>query len=471
MKAAGAAGTVGIAGAIGLRYRRRTPSPESDDESPPETSEPDGSTREPEPEIPYADAYSTVIRATEHGVDSNASEPIDSFLQEFAGNDTLLAFPEGTFSISAGVVGGYEHFGIIGTGSGRSKLVPSDGNCVNDGPFLSFEKVQDLLFDGFTFDFRNSSGGGSIHFRTHGDVTVRDVSVVGNCENQISVLRIDALSRDGTFEFERFTARNTNGNDTLTGVYVGDSHAGDVVFKDCELQGFSDNGLYASSPGLRDGKNGTVRVEGGEYRNNNISNIRLGSTESVARNVDIVSTEPPNAEVINVRGIRFRDRQDQLFEDSRIRIGPNSGDGFGAVVFHPENLGATVKNTDIVVDRDDYNAIFALRAIEPSNSGPVFENVSISGEASGEFVGRIEGRTGTIFRGCTIEGTGENRDGLRFANAENTRIENCRIAVTGDPIVLRQSTATIVDTTIEYPDGETEHIEQMEATDEDFTPR
>ncbi|MGM0398725.1 MAG: hypothetical protein ACQEQY_06990 [Halobacteriota archaeon] len=342
---------------------------------------------------------------------------------------------------------------------------------MDDGPFLSFADVEDLLFDGFTFDFRKSNGGGSIHFRTHGDLTVRNVSVVGNCENQISVVRIDALSRDGTFEFDRFTARNTNGNSTLTGVYVGDSHAGDVVFKDCELEGFSDNGLYASSPGLRDGKNGTVRVEGGEYRNNNISNIRLGSTGSTARNVDIVATESPDVESINVRGIRFRSRRDQLIENSRIHIGHNAGDGFGAVVFHPENRGATVKNTDIEVHRDDYKAIFALPAIEPEESGPVFEDVSISGEASGGYVGRIEGRTGTVFRGCTIDMSGADRHGLRFSSAEDTLIEDCRIAVSGDPIVLRQSTAKIVNTTIVSPDGETEHIERMDASDGDFTPR
>ncbi|WP_259517196.1 hypothetical protein [Halanaeroarchaeum sp. HSR-CO] len=294
---------------------------------------------------------------------------------------------------------------------------------------------------------------------------------MGSCENQISLVRIDALSKDGTFEFDQFKARNTDDNPTLTGVYVGDSHAGELVFKDCELEGFSDNGLYASSPGLRSGKNGIVRVEGGKYRNNNISNIRLGSTGSTARNVDVVATDPPDAESVNVRGIRFRHRQDQLVENSRIHIGPDSGNGFGAVVFHPENRGATVKNTAIEVHRDDYKAIFALPAIEPAESGPVFENVSISGEANGGFVGKIEGRTGTVFSGCTIDMSGVDRHGLRFSSAEDTLIEDCRIAVSGDPIVLRQSTATIVNTTIVSPDGETEHIERMDASDGDFTPR
>ncbi|MFC6728442.1 hypothetical protein ACFQDG_07290, partial [Natronoarchaeum mannanilyticum] len=94
------------------------------------------------------------------------------------------------------------------------------------------------------------------------------------------------------------------------GIYVGAEHAGTIEFVDCYVEDFSDNGLYASAPGgsYDDAEGGRVIVEGGLYKNNNISNVRLGTDDSVAREVTMVhdADSPPNDGVWNQRNLRIR---------------------------------------------------------------------------------------------------------------------------------------------------------------------
>jgi len=97
--------------------------------------------------------------------------------------------------------------------------------------------------------------------------------------------------------------------------YVPRDHAGTVDIRNCSFSGFSDNGIYASSPGYDDGEDGRVLIENCVAHNTNIAAIRVGSSGSVVRNCLIVNDGPaPKSETEqrNMRGIRVRNPGDDI---------------------------------------------------------------------------------------------------------------------------------------------------------------
>lgn len=471
------AGLAGGAAVVGTVLLGSTLDPGEGDADPSGTTpEPSETTPEPgtptetteEPEIRHANEYGTVVDVVRAGADPTGEVPVNDLLETHAGDDTLLSFGPGKYRLRPIELSDYSHLGVAAAGPERPTFVSAADRCI-PGPYLWFRSVDDLLLDRLAFEFPGDGSGGEVRVTADGDATVRDVRAVGSCPDQIALFRIDVTDEQGTGLVEDFWARNGNDDPTLTCIYVGEDHAGEVTFRDCDLRGFSDNGLYASSPGHPDGGNGTVHVEGGIYQNNNVSNVRLGSTGSTATGVRVVADAVPVADSVNVRGIRLRERGDQVIQDCDIYIGRAAGDGFGGIVFHSANTGAAVRSTTVTIDRDTVPAVRAFPN-EKSASGPVFEDLTVRGDAARGFAAVLDGRRGTVFRNCDIEQTGTGRGGLRLAFSHDCRIEGCRIDVDGDPIVLRQSTATVRDTTLVTPDGE-RYVDEMEAEDEDFTPR
>ena len=449
------------------RLRRGQPDPGTVGTPTPDDETPTPPTIEA-PQVRHADEYGTVVDVVAAGADPEGREPVNEVVRAHAGDDTLLSFRGGTFQLLPIRLDGYDRLGIAAAGEERPTFVPAPGHC-NGKPYVRFERVRNLLLERVEFDFQRADSGGEIRISAEGDATIRDVRAAGSCEDQVALFRVDVVAEGARGLVEDFRASNRGNDRSLTSVFVGEPHAGEPVFRNCELRGFSDNGLYASSPGQEDGRNGVVHVEGGTYENNNIANVRLGSTGSTARGVRVVADAPPQADAVNVRGVRLRERGDQVVEDCDIYIGREAGPSFGGVVFHPANTGAVVRNTHITIDQDYVPALWAFPRSEGATEQR-YENLTISGNAAGGFAALTEGRAGTVFRNCTIEGTGTDRGGLRFAYSPDCRILDCTIDVPGDPIVLRQSTAEVRNTTIRTPDGET-HIDEMTAEDEDFTPR
>lgn len=467
LKASVAGGSVVAGGLIAVdRLQREEPPPPSEPEPTTPTGTPTSTPEEPAPR--FAEEFGTVVNVVEAGADPDGAEPINSILEEHAGDDTLLSFPEGTYLLEPIQFPGFHHLGLAAAGEARPSIVPPSGMC-RSGPYIRFDGVSGFLVDRMDFDFREPDAGGEIRIVADGDATVRDVWAAGGCDRQVALFRLDVIRESATGLVENFRAENPRNDPSLTCVYVGKSHAGELTFRNCDLAGFSDNGLYASAPGQEEGRNGTVHVDGGLYENNNVSNVRLGSTGSTARGVEISADTPPKADSVNVRGIRLRERGDQLIDDCTIYIGADAGNSFGGIVFHPANRGAIIQNTSITVDREFVPAIRAFHREEGATEQR-FEGVTMAGNAARGFAGLIQGRDETVFKDCTIEQTGEQRGGLRISYSENCRIEGCTIDVTQEPIVLRQSSATVVNTTLRTPAGE-RHIDHLEAKDGDFSPR
>ncbi len=467
LKGAGLTAAAGLLGFATIAPRLEE-QPESDAEEP--ETPPSLPTTPEEPSRELADEYGTVVDVVEAGADPTGGAPINPLLQDRAGDDTLLRFPGGTYTLDPGTVEGYSHLGIVAAGADRPTFVPPPDECLGNGPYFHFDQLDDFLLQGPHFDFRRDGSGGEVRVTAAGDATVRDVTVLGSCPEQVASFRFDVLDAAATGLVENYRSINIHEDPDLTGVYVGRQHAGELTFRNCEVNGFSGNGIYASAPGLPDGQGGIVNIENGTYNNNNIANIRLGTSQSTARGASVlVDISPPEHVGVNARGIRLRNQADQLIEDCHIEFTKDAGQSFGAIVFHPANGGAVVRDTEIAVDKDTVQAIRAFPPEDDPSSPPVFENLTITGSASLETAALVENRDGTEFRNCTFKQTGTDRGGIYLHESTGCRIVDSRIEVTGDPLVLRTSDVEIRNTTLVTPSGE-EHIEAQHASDGDFVP-
>lgn len=433
------------------------------EDGPDETTEDDDNTETPDE---TESAFETVVDAVAEGADRTGEEPANFVFEEYAGDSTLLEFEPGTYKIDYFALRELTQFGIVGTGDEPAAFVPADGDCRGGHPWVFFDRIRDLHLQNLMFDFRNATMGGPMHMFLQGESTVRDVTNLGSCSNQISVIRVDVRDKNGSARFENVVARNVDENNSLTGVYVGDHHSGELTFQDCTLDQFSDNGLYASSPGSYGGGDGAVHVVGGTYANNNIAGVRLGSTGSSARNVTVVvDGKMPGWGGLNARGIRLRNRSGQVIDGCDITFGPDAANSFGGIVFHQANGGALVKDTSITVDRDSIPAVRAFPVERTTDSAPVFENCTITGDAATGVTARIEGRDGTVFKNCTIEQTGRDRQGLYFLDSTDCRIVDSHIDVGTAPVSVENGTVTVENSTIATADGKRQ-VERVTLEDE-----
>lgn len=411
--------------------------------------------------LPHADEFETVVDAVEAGADPSGETSVNFLFEEHADDETLLAFEPGTYEIDYFSLSDITHLGVVGTGVEPARFVPAAGQCRGGHPWVAFHDVSDLLLEDITFDFRETGAGGPLHLFLEGDSTIRNLTHLGSCSNQIGVLKIDVRDADGTARVENLVARNVGDNQSLTAIYVTSNHAGALTFADCQVANFSDNGLYASAPGKSDGQDGPVYVVGGTYRNNNVAGVRLGTTGARAEDVTVVvDAETPGWGKLNARGIRLRNRADQVIDGCDITFGADAAESFGGIVFHQENGGARVSETTVTIDRDGVPAARTFPVAGPTEGAPVFESCTFTGDAADGVTARIEGRDGTVFRDCMVEGTGDDRRGLHFLDSENCRIVDSRLDVGAVPVAVENGTVDIENTAIVTDNGD-RYIEQM----------
>ncbi|WP_276301578.1 hypothetical protein [Halorussus lipolyticus] len=391
--------------------------------------------------------FDRAVNAVEAGANPEAEEPIDDLLNEFAWGDeeVLLVFPDGRYRVGGVSLSGPGRFGMVAESDADPTLVPA-GPSDEIGPaLLQFLDVEDFLFEGFTLDFRREGFGGKVHVTTGGDLAIRNLRVRGQYPADASGFHLAVESSSGTGLVENVSVPGggPQGGRSI-GTFVDRRHAGELTLRNCVLQNFPNNGLYASAPGgdgSLKGYGGVVRVVGGLYRNNNIANVRLGGQGAVARNVTIVVDRVPPYNRLNARGLLFRNGTGHRVENCRIVLGEEAGESLGAIVFNPDAGRVFVRNTDIEMDRDGIPAVYAPppSAKASGEVGPVFDNVAIRGTAGGGPTVDVAGRDRTRVRNSRIVQSGADRAGLRLARSDESLLARTTIDVTGDPILSPES--------------------------------
>lgn len=410
----------------------------------------------------YDYEFETVINMVDAGADPTGEEPIDDLLYELAGDDTLLYFPEGRYKLNqfrnyTGEYGSFdnekytpfENFGLKGAGSGKTVLVPREGQGSDEFGTGYFDRLwfelrygSSYLVEGFTLDYTAPRTGARFQLVPTGGFVMRDVRVKGVLDNPKGALLFWVLDPDeyGLVQNVRLPdgAESPTNSFITNGLNVSSLSRGTISFRDCHVEGFTDNGLYASNPV----DPAAVRVEGGYYANNNIAQVRLGTSNSYVRNARIEVTEDVDTwYTTNMRGIRQADGSGVTVKNCDVVMSADVGSSGGIVSNHTSGE-LYVKNTRIRTDAPfESPAIFCKTNADSGFAGGLHaENVSITGDAAGWSAVHLVDRSNSSLENVCIEQTGNNRDGISLTRSDAT-ISESMIDVAGEPIVEEEGEA------------------------------
>lgn len=263
----------------------------------------------------YEDQYETVIDVTDVGADNNGNESITPILREHASNDTLLKFPSGRYRMDSQFrLTGFDNFGMVGDDAVLEPASYGDFET-DDWNYRLFRLGTDekpgtnLRMEGFTVDqSADRTGVRAIDAAIDDGLIVRDIDINGYHDSGAwGPGRFVITDADGAGLVERFRAPDgaaTTGNAPGDKLWRGPSgilcnmNKGTITFRNCVLEGFPDNGLYAAHG------SGSVRVEGGRYKNNMGANVRLGGDHSYIMDATIVVDQDDNHGIYQ-RGLRL----------------------------------------------------------------------------------------------------------------------------------------------------------------------
>lgn len=372
------------------------------------------------------DRFDQIVDLKKAGADSSGETPIDPILNRYTQDDTLVILPTGEYKVEQ--IGFYatSNWGLVGLGD--VTLTTTENRS---GVFAGGYRSDNIWLEGFTLNITNAVDTPSIELAAYDGIVLRDISVVGRYDSlEGPAFGFAPLSDDATHLMENVTVPS-GGN--CVGVYA-DHDQGEVRIKDCHIEGMWNNGVYVSNTSA------AVHIEGGTFKNNNVANIRVGSSETTVKNAHIVVDSKPgywSQSSVNQRGIRIADgpSSGEVTIDG-CTIEMTGGAGSGAITSAPNAGNYRVRNTRIRVDdgysigEDDNRSSFAITAY--GNGGTehrqVFENVSMTGNARTWMAARFK-RGNTTFKNVCLQQP--NRNGVSFQHGGENTVADSTINVGG----------------------------------------
>lgn len=388
--------------------------------------------------------YDEVVDIVDAGADDTGSEPVDDVLASALGDGTVVEFPDGEYAINHVSLWGMHNFGMRATGD--ATLVPGDD--YDEEAWIAGSSFSDFLFEGFEIDNSGDGEAPSLKMFAEDGLVVRDVTKRGFHDGGENAFHFRVTDPDGNGLVEGLRA--TDGGPWLdavespVGVYVDSS--GPITFRDCRIEEFGNNGLYAAH------SDAPITVEGGHYENNDVAQVRLGSADSVVRGAEIV-VDDPDYDDGNFRGVRISDGSGPVtIEDCEISVG--GAQGSGAVVGAYSGGSFTVRDTRISVSRD-YTVVgrtvhtsWGIYVDEPAGiSDPgerVIENVSITGEGHRRSAMKFERGNNRVDDVC-ISQSGSSRNGIRFDDGTDDNVVRDTAIDVGDESVVEEGSASVSD--------------------------
>ena len=288
---------------------------------------------------------------------------LDPFLEEYLTNGVTVHIPAGTYRWE---------------GEGFHEAADTNAAVVGQG-----DVTLELIGDAFRNTIRAESG----------TVEIRNVTVRGK-PSEKSHFRLET-GPEATIVVDGVDFPDGAEDETkCRPFYVPRDHAGTVDIRNCYFKGFSDNGIYASSPGYEDAAGGRVIVENCVSHNNNIAGIRVGSDNSVVRNCLIINDGPSpesRRNQRNMRGIRVRNPGENIrIENCEIRM--TYDEASSGIELHEGAAGGsgTIENVTIrndssseaIEEEDDVASGWEASGIEITGSGDLsypetFESVCV----------------------------------------------------------------------------------------------
>jgi hypothetical protein len=428
-----------------------TPTSGPTDSSTDENTPTDSATATPDP---LADRFGTIVDVADEGIDASGSEPVGTDIEALAGDDTLLRFGQGTYRIHEIEFEDLSNFGMVGNGA-RLQL-QTKGRTI----FMAFRHVSDLLVDGFVIDNTATNvaawadlkvTGGTNVFRNY---AVEDFVDVNERTNGFTIMVEGA---DTSLELDSVDIGRGGVNGAAAFVfprrefYDPTREAGSLTFRNCVMNGWGKEGLYASP------HEGPIRVIGGEYANNAIAQVRIGAgnapQEAIVRDVTVRIDEIPDYMPSGnriLRGIWLKEGDKATVENCDVtlaNLGVNQTPG--AIYVNNQFGRATIRDCTITTENVSRPAILIQEPADeydsgwmpsldhlPSEWGVTVENVTIVGESPNTAAIELEERDGCTFRDVTIEKTGQGVDGIEIDEVADCRIEGGSITTDRFPVVV-----------------------------------
>ena len=390
--------------------------------------------------------FDTVVDMVDDaGCDPNGNQACDGELQSAAGSNTLLVFPSGTYKFTdRNVLNGYSNFWIVGEGD-VTFTVPQNFN----EQLLTINFGTGLLVENITID--QSGATPNLQLAPNDGLEVHDLAMVGrgigsatgnNAQNALNPM---VRSSGGEGRLENVVLHNEGrmGAYSRTGIWIGGTNKGTLTLRNCNVEGFSGNGVYGSrTPGV-------VQVEGGTYKNNDLSQVRIGSSGSyvdgATAETDLSESRSPNpGEMLNGSGIRLesdRGGSGAVIRNCDVRVGPNV-DADGGIQIFGNYEDFTIENTRVEFNPHGYS----IRAKSPNGSGDVggtLRNVSVTGNATGLVGVLIEDRPNTTVANCCIQQTGGGRTGLALDNCDGSQVVDTTINAGAQALRVRNGSVNV----------------------------
>ncbi len=439
------AGTVAAVGALaGCGGRDRGPetrtstdtTPGSGTETDDGTTTGDGTaTDTPTPsELVERRGYETVVNVADASVDTDDAEAMKAFVEERAGDDTLLYFPPGRYRLAEWRATDYRNLGIVGDDAVLE--APADVTY-----WLKWAGLDDLLFEGFVIDCRADGVAPIARVGVAGGTSaVRNVAVRGYRYAPRNGFEVEVIDPDGELAVENVAL--PDGATAGHAIYVFPESAGTLTFRNCRIEDWHE-GLYAAY------HRGPLRVLGGYYANNGIEQVRVGGGTSGAlvRGVTVRVDDPKRPKhKPNMRGIWAEEGARARIVDCDVAITDLTGTySSGGIVVGTQFGEVTIENTAVRIDTDTY-AVSLRNPIDsmagqtipsmdrlPERTRVTARNVRISGEATTGTAVRAVRRDDCRFERVCIR-HGGSRDGIAVENAEEFAVRDSTIDVGGEAI-------------------------------------
>lgn len=401
----------------------------------------------------------TLDAVADLGMDDSGDRAIDGELSSAAGDGTLVLFPPGTYRVNEQLtLKDVSNFGIVGSSGTRSdvEFVTNSGNALQ---WLVAVGGRNHLYENFVMQQTSDQETSfSNVFKLSTGLHVENVELAGfNPRDDITdtknAMRPHITSRDGVGVIKDFVCTGGGVIDEYPNrrvpIWMGPAHRGELRLVNAHIEESGSHSIYASRT------NGCIRVEGGLFKNNDNTNLRLSSGHpdklSWVKGAEVV-IDTANAEHLpdgehyqNVRGIKvesgFQGWSGLLIEDCDLVM--KSAPASQGLIKVEDNHGAvTVRNTRL------HNAITGTPCInvEKPNYSDVdspydvtLENVSITGPAaSSDCAVTIRGRNGSSVQNACIHRDGG--DGVRIADSDNCTVADSNINVPGQATIFRNST-------------------------------
>ncbi|WP_255682005.1 hypothetical protein [Natrinema sp. SYSU A 869] len=433
----------------------------------------------------HEDGYETVVNVVEAGADNEGNESVTPVLREHVDDDTLLKFPEGRYYMDEQLrLTGFENVGFVGE---DATLIPANYHEF-DGPQYRLFRMgtsdnpgRDLRFEGFSVDQTASETGIRVlSAQVEDGLVVKRVFVHGVHDSGTwGPGLFNITDPDGRGVVERFCASDggLHADETPnvenmwrgpTGIVVNPAHRGTIVFDDCMLGGFPDNGLYASN------ETGRIGVNGGWFQNSGTASIRLSGTTGEIRDATVVVDEDPHdssgQHAIRLDGgdqfdlknitvdvprpngdaIRIMNNVDTTsITNSEISVADGSNNG---IRIDPEAGPTSIEDVDIEID-GSANAV----QIRGQDAGAVdLRDVRITGDADGSTMRHaiLCERNGCRFDRLSVEQFGsDKRRGLELRGTDY-RITDSEFETTHTPIVVNGANDVQVENSYARSEGD-----------------